>query len=259
MRKVWRITGAYNSNLLQELPGASSDRIRELQEVIVDSNGFPGDEHLMKLRFLGNLLRENHLEFTPSIQIDYPSTVNFPKDLDYLQMGEMADRLRVGKEKILSLAGARPLHISLMLGQKAGEFLTFTLMGKDLEVLAPYCNQLSASNYNIKFQVFQRDILDFMLHTKEKYQIIDLDLCKRLANTQERILEALDNCAAQRVVLGITHTMRGNPKRSAVYEARQDLVNRLQERFDILEGQHTYYGNTTLMFRETFVLERKVA
>lgn len=256
----WRLSGNYKGNLLEKLPTASTKEVRSMYDVVTDRYGSVTTQYSGKVKFLGSLLERNGLTFLPQVKIDYPAKVNLPKDIDYLEQRFLAEKWGIGNESILSLAGARPYHISLILGQTTGTFRTFVLKKADFKQMNPYCASLTFST-NINFFVERMNVLKFMKQTREKYQVIDLDLCAKLHGITGDIVEAINNCADQRCVVGITHTMRGYSglHKSDVYRARENLLAKLQDKFDILDGKHTYYWNSIQMFRETLVLQRKAA
>ena len=257
-RKSWRIKGAYEGQLTDTLAVASTEEIKALQNVVTDSTGSVSTQFRGKIQYIGTLLAEENLGFLPEVNIDYPSRVNLPKDIDYLELREIASKWNIPKTDYIGLAGARPLHISKLLGQAEGRFLTFVKNKKDYQVLFPYCYSLR-SHTSINFEIQRKDILEYMKICTEKYSLIDLDFCCRLYKREEAIIEGLENCMDGRAIVGITHTMRGYPTRFDAYRTRSNFIQSLREKFTILEGQHTYYYNSIQMFRDTFVLERKVA
>ena len=257
-RKSWKIKGSYEGRLVDSLAVASTDEIKALQTVVTDSTGSLATQFQGKVQYIGNLLAESNLTFLPEIEIDYPAKINLPKDLDYLELREVAQKWDIPRTNYIGLAGARPLHISKLLGQESGTFLTFVKTKKDFNVLFPYCYSLTI-NTNIDFQVQRKDILKYMKTCTGRYNFIDLDFCCRLYKREESILESLENCINERAIVGITHTMRGYPSRLDAYITRNNFVQKLKEKFDVLEGQHTYYYNSIQMFRDTFVLQRKAA
>lgn len=260
-RKSWRIKGSYNGKLPRSiLPTAKGKKLNPLKTIVTDKKGNVTEEYRSRFRYLGNLLKKNDLTFLPDIEVEYPTKMNLTKDFGYVEEKMLANKYDVGRDSILSLAGGRPLHISLMLGQEKGLFHTFVEHKKDFQELFPYCASLRYQT-GIDFGVKRQDILTYMLTATQKYDLFDLDFFATIPRMVDQIVIGLQNCAKERVLLGITHTMRGmsGQEKKDVYIARKRLIKKLGKYFTILDGIHTYYYNSTVMFREVFILERKAA
>jgi hypothetical protein len=182
------------------------------------------------------------------------------KDLVYKEIKEIASRNNVRGSYAGLAAAYTPEIFGVLQEQVAHDFINCQINSSDYWDLLDYQAVINVAykNYGVDFKLLNVDILEYLVESGQKFQILDLDFMFTLTNENiAKATKAIESSIETPGLVALWHTCGRKITEDEVSKGRRTLLKKISNRFNISEYMQIDYYEGYPMRCDVFALKGK--